>query len=107
MRTIAIALCDNDFSNTFRPLLESIYNVLIWRGDEATEEKIREYIYHAVRYHYIAFQSRDDDVEDVVCYLQGKMRIYFDKEAEDYMIGKDHDGGSWYLEVRTGRFYSF
>ncbi len=116
MRTICIRLCDNDFGSTFRNLLETLYNVFIYSPPESPEivEKI---IREGLRFHYIAFQNQydysnraDKDIEehfkDIEKYLSD-IKIYFDDEAEKFIQEHDHDGGSWYLEVQTGKVYSF
>lgn len=114
MRTIAIILCDNDFGNTFRNLLETIYNLLIYLdgSDKLTTKHIEKSIREGIRFHYLAFQhiepwGTDEDREGTIKYLNDRIKVLFDNEAEEFMKDKDHDGGSWYLEVRTGRVYSF
>ncbi len=111
-RTIAIVLCDNDFFKTFMPLLEGLVNVLIDRGDEADDKFIGLVIRQSILAHYVAYQyhpswsynglSQEEHLENTGKYLS-KIRILFDEEAEKHIAENDHDGGSWYLELYTGR----
>jgi len=112
-RTIAIELCDNDFGNTFRNLLETVNRVLVYQAGmpECNDRKsVEEYIRAGVRFHYLAFQAqldrKENDLEHTMKYLE-KINVLFDTEAEESVATKDHDGGSWYLEVPTGRVFSY
>ena len=123
MRTIAIVLCDNDFLNTFPPLLRTVYEAIKeWEtgeGEELSEENVKELIMSGVEFFYRGFQlgsrkNHDLDIPDTVAYLRGTrdkrdkgIRILFDSEAEKHIAESDHDGGSWYLELLTGRVYGY
>lgn len=113
MRTIAIILCDNDFGNTFKPLLNTLYHVIRYRG-EYTPSFIEKCIREGIRFHYLGFQHRDTEntnneleIIHTLKYLLKGVRILFDDEAEKFIENNDHDGGSWYLEIQTGQTYSF
>jgi hypothetical protein len=113
MRTIVIRLCDNDFGNTFRNLLETINRVLIFKKGtrDYTQEHITNCILEGIRFHYSAFQSTWDEADPefnrTVEYLESKVKILFDEKAEKFIEEHDDDHGSWYLEVQTGKVYSF
>jgi hypothetical protein len=104
MRTIAIVLGDNDFGNTFYPLLETLKRVLKYR--ELTEHEIKLVLQKNLIGHYLAFQHNFDmlqecDEKKMYEYLS-KAKVLFDAEAEQDILNKDHDFGAWYLEVQSG-----
>jgi len=110
MRTILIHLGDNDFHSTFRNLLETVWNVLLYRGEEnLTKEQITQIILKGIEFHYFAFQNRFDKIDAdnynyIITYLH-PMDILFDEEAEAFIEKRGGDSGSWYLEVQTGKVY--
>lgn len=116
MRTIAIILGDNDFGNTFIPLLESIGNAIEFRRnaerDELSPEILTKTIHEGIKFHYLAYQVRydleayesTDDCDKIICYLD-KIRILFDEEAEADILTEDRDGGAWYLQNNIVRSY--
>lgn len=113
VRTIAIVLGDNDFENTFRPLLYSITKTITVQPTELSREVISSIIKEGIKFHYMAYQYRYDlpasgnpPIEKTMKYLS-KIRILFDEDAEQDIEQKDHDGGAWYLEVTTGKVYSY
>jgi hypothetical protein len=116
MRTIAVVLGDNDFGNTFLPLLESIKALITHRGEEyITPEFICDSIRAGIAYHYRAFQvgasrqgyfKTEEEFAATVKYLN-EITIYFDAAAETDILNKDHDGGAWYLDLQTGRIDSY
>lgn len=105
MRTIAIVLGDNDYGNTFKPLLESLARAIKYNG-EMSEAAVRTSILAGIEFHYLAFQHGSNHgapgyapTASTVEYLS-KARILFDDEAEaDICRLGGHDGGAWYLEV--------
>lgn len=106
IRSIAIVLGDNDYGNTFRPLLQSVMRAVAYHG-ELTAEQAAWMIRNGIEWHYRAFQNlgRGDPVSGVLGYL-GTIRILFDDAAcADTML--DHDGGAWFLHVETGEIYSY
>lgn len=112
VRTIVVVLGDNDFGNTFMPLLKSIGKTQL---AGFSREVISSLIMEGIKFHYMAYQYRYDfpasgytqqTVDKTVEYLS-KIRILFDEEAEQDIGQKDHDGGAWYLEVTTGEVYSY
>jgi len=109
IRTVAISLCDNDYGNTFKPLLETIYKVIQWR-EEPTNKEIENLIWKGIDFHYRAFQEHrgatEQEIQRTLKYL-GKIKIYFDEEAEKHIQEDDHDSGSWYLEMETGKVYGY
>lgn len=122
VRTIAIALGDNDFGHTFIPLLESIYKAIEFGSlttQDTEEGQIRDITYaikNGIRYHYITFQVlshggkiNESEIDRTVEYLcEGEYpKILFDEEAEKDIQEEDYDGGAWYLEVQTGKVYSY
>jgi len=112
MRTIAIVLGDNDFGNTFKPLLESLYRGIAW-NDGLSREAVEAAIRAGIGFHYLAFQhgrrfgqEGHSSLEDKVHYLS-KLRVLFDEEAEADICHVDHDGGAWYLELATGHVHAY
>jgi len=112
MRTIAIVLCDNDYYNTFTNLLKSIYNIIIWHDNEYINNKvlIEKWIREGIGFYNMTHDRSSIDAEQfdiTIKYLQNKVKVLFDEEAEKFIETHDHDGGSWYLEMATGKVYSF
>jgi hypothetical protein len=112
IRTVAIVLNDNDFGNTFRPLLESIYSAITWNGGMSREAIIAS-ILAGVEFHYVAFQhgshfgeSGYGTTEGTVKYLK-EAQILFNEEAEADICQKDHDAGAWYLDVQSGNIAAY
>ena len=113
-RTIAIILGDNDFGMTFKPLLESIYNAFRWEALAFNSEVITTCINEGIRFHYLTFQrgnthgkSGYGSNKGTVKYLTDNLKILFDDEAEHDIMTNDHDAGAWYLEIITGKVYSY
>jgi len=111
-RTIAVVLGDNDFGNTFKPLLETVYRAVRW-NDGLPSHVIETAIRSGIEFHYVAFQhgkragkSGNLSVPDTVSYLS-EIRILFDEEAEADIQERDHDSGAWYLELATGQVYAY
>ena len=111
MRTIAIVLGDNDFGNTFRPLLESVQRVLAYR-DDLTPENVETIIRQGALSHYVAYQFRfsmggygggdmETHFQSIRSYFKD-LRVLFDEEAETDILTNDHDCGAWYLEIQSG-----
>lgn len=119
-QSLVISLCDNDFGSTFYNLLDTIYNLSIYLANtpDLTKEHLEYCIREGIKFHYIAFQhvrrdfwNKDPEeekksVEQTVKYLS-RIKIYFDEEAGEFVKGKDHDSGSWFLDFSSGRSYSF
>jgi hypothetical protein len=105
IKAIAIVLGDNDYGNTFRPLLESVRRVIEYRN-ELTPQQAAWMICEGTDWHYKAFQNLGrDPARGVLGYL-GSVRILFDEEAcADTM--HDHDGGAWFLDVESGQITSY
>jgi hypothetical protein len=116
VRTIAIVLCDNDFGNTFVPLLNAMNDVIKYRkGSEITPEFMEKVIRLSIMPFYVAFQHRPEllsilphgeEMANTEKYLS-KIKVLFDEEAEAHIANTDHDGGSWYLEVQSGVVSSY
>lgn len=115
MRTIAIILGDNDFDNTFRPLLEGIARILKWREPEQLPPNVIELIIRESTFgHYLAYQHRFD-LESSYCHDSmvslrdyfDTVLILFDEEAEADIAESDHDHGAWYLDVQSGLVFSY
>ena len=118
IRTIAIVLGDNDFGNTFRPLLEGLKAILEYHEDRngfsLTPEQIELVVRQSIMAYYVGYQYRFDPT----CYGDGSrtheghlgetrkylndIRVLFNEEAEQDIATKDHDGGAWYLELQSG-----
>lgn len=112
MRTIAIVLGDNDFGLTFIPLLETLNNAIQYNG-ELSEDCVRAFVKDAALSHYKAFQRGStwgDDgygtFEHTEKYLQ-KAKVLFDDEAEADIATRFQNGEAWYLEIPTGKVYSY
>jgi hypothetical protein len=116
MRTIAIVLGDNDFGNTFRPLLEGLKDIIEYHKPfELTKENIDLIIRQSIIAYYIGYQYRfdlqnyhvkvqkteEEHLNSIWVYLKD-VKILFDEEAEADIASKDHDGGAWYLELQSG-----
>jgi|SRR5579859_2483897 len=104
---IAIVLGDNDFINTFRPLMETVKRVIEYNGD-LTKEEAKKVIQDGIGFHYQAFQNlkRGDPSPGTLGYLYCQTRILFDSEAcADVM--KDRDGGAVFLDVQTGEIVMY
>lgn len=109
MRTIAVILGDNDFGNTFRPLLESLYRAIQFHN-RLTESDVRACWEAAIEFHYTIFQCAgrpaQETRQDKLGYLAGAT-ILFDAEAEADILTKDRNHGAWYLEVASGVIRSY
>jgi hypothetical protein len=118
VRTIAIVLGDNDFGNTFRPLLEGLKAVLEHHEDRngfsLTPEQIELVIRQSVSAYYVGFQyhfepgsygdsskTHEEHIAKTAAYLKD-IRVLFDDAAEADIATADHDGGAWYLELQSG-----
>lgn len=106
MRTIAIVLGDNDFGNTFRPLLEGLKPIL--SENQLVESNVELIIRKSIIAYYVGYQHRFDmhkdseaDLEHIGKYLSG-IKVLFDDVAEEDIATVDHDGGAWYLELQSG-----
>lgn len=115
MRTIALVLGDNDYGNTFRPLLESL-NRAIQQNPEMTPSAVEHVARAGIEFHYLAFQKSDEarhgdalpetDIRALE-YLKQKLRVVFDEEAEADIMGAGHDSGAWYLELASGNVAAY
>lgn len=107
IQAVAIVLCDNDYGSTIVPLLDSIYAAFVNSGGTMSADLMRKAIVAGIPYHFIAFQlneRRGDSPDDAVSYLLNKVKILFDSDAKDASL-KDHDGGSWYLDLDSGQVH--
>jgi len=104
MNLVCIVLGDNDFGNTFVPLLKSIHQVLLYNPD-MTEKDLFKIIHLGIDFHYTAYQNKQDTT-NIYEYLK-KIKILFDDEASKFISTNDHDGGSWFLEISSGKVESF
>lgn len=107
IQAVALVLCDNDYGSTFVPLLESIYAAFVNSSGAMSAELMRKLIMTGIPYHYMAFQmdeKRGDTCDDAVPYLLNKVKIVFDSEAKEASL-KDDDGGSWYLDLESGKVH--
>ena len=102
MQTIGIILGDNDFGNTFIPLLKAVKEALLW-DEEVSESEIEEMIRKGIPFFYFAYQNRYGDIGE---YLN-KVKVMFDDELTTFIQDNDHDGGSWFLDVISGAIESF
>lgn len=114
IRTIALVLGDNDYGNTFRPLLESMYRSLVRNELNCVPAHLEQTIRAAVEFHYLAFQV-DYNTEkpgyrpagEVLHYLQGKLKVLFNEDAEDNIAHTSYDSGAWYLNCGTGEVFAY
>lgn len=102
MKTIGIILCDNDFGNTFVPLLKAVREVLIY-DPEINKAEVEEMIRKGIPFFYYAYQNRYDEVSE---YLDG-IKVMFDEELSLFIQENDHDGGSWVMDLSSGQINSF
>lgn len=110
MRTIAFVLGDNDFGNTFRPLLESLKGAIAYNS-ALSKEDVMAGMSSGIAFHYITFQcgGRQPSAEmlqSTLTYLE-QIQVLFDEEAEADILNKDWDHGAWYLEVASGTIQSY
>lgn len=113
VRTLAIILDDNDFGNTFRPLLETIYRAYDWNGG-LSKEVLETAVRSGIEFHYRVFQHGKTfgdkgygAVEVTMQYLSSKVKVLFDEDAEADICQAHHDGGAWYLELTTGNVFAY
>lgn len=114
MRTIAINLGDNDFASTFYNLLETLNRAIEWNCEEMTRPQIVNCILSGIEHHYVTFQQGYNQgsrgygpVPATVKYLLDNITILFDEEAEEDIENNFHNGEAWYLEIQTGKVYSY
>lgn len=115
METIAAILGDNDFENTFRPLLESVGRALR-EHPGLSPAQVTSLIHMGIKFHYAAFQNHlchaqvpssfRKEYASTKLYLS-KLKVLFDEEADAAYATKDHNGGSWHLNISTGQISSF
>lgn len=112
VRTVALVLNDNDFGNTFIPLLDSLYRAIIWNSG-ISRDAIKDAVFAGIEFHYVAFQHGKHfgesgylTTEQTVKYLK-EVKILFNEEAEADACQKDHDGGAWYLDLQSGTVSSY
>ena len=112
IRTIAIVLGDNDFGNTFRPLLEGLKAIFEYRGEELTPENVEVIIHRSVMAYYVGYQysfypgsygdrTHEEHMSNTALYL-ADIKVLFNEAAEQDIATADHDGGAWYLELQSG-----
>jgi hypothetical protein len=106
VKAIALVLGDNDYGNTFRPLLESVKRVIEYQGG-ITQDQARKVIFEGIDWHYSAFQSlqRGEVYPGVSGYLSSVQILFDDAACADTMT--DHDGGAWFLDVQTGQITAY
>lgn len=113
MRTIALVFGDNDYGNTFRPLLDSVYRAFDWNSG-LSEDVVRAAVQAGLEFHYVAFQHARHcgqpgypSLAATVEYLRS-VRVLFDEEAEaDICSPNGHNAGAWYLELATGQVTAY
>lgn len=115
IRTIAIVLGDNDFGNTFRPLLEGLKKIFEYHNGELLTDEVDLIIRQSIMAYYVGYQycfypgsygnpahkTHAEHLAQTAEYLSG-IKILFDEEAEIDIADVDHDGGAWYLELQSG-----
>lgn len=111
MRTIAIVLGDNDFGNMFVPLLKSLKPLLVYRDNNISIEELDILIRAAMPYFYLAYQVCGDfsgrgELDKTMQYLS-KIRVFTDDAAIDHISNNDHDHGSWFLDVNSGKVEAY
>ena len=115
IRTIAIVLGDNDFGNTFRPLLEGLKKTIEYHDGNLLPEEIDMIVRQGIMAYYVGYQYRftpgsygypahkthEQHLAHTAAYLKD-VKVLFDEEAEEDIATKDHDSGAWYLELQSG-----
>jgi hypothetical protein len=111
IRTIAIVLGDNDFGNTFRPLLEGLKPIFDYRDGNLTPKQCELIIIQSIMAYYVGYQYSfflqsygnigEDHLERTAKYLKD-IKVLFNEDAEQDISTADHDGGAWYLELQSG-----
>lgn len=109
---VAIVLGDNDFGNTMRPLLESVYRAYQFRGKMFDAEHLQEIIEEGLKFHYLAFQdygevARNPKTDSTVNYLLEGLTVLFNQDAVREIATQDHDKGAWFLSFVVGEVHSF
>jgi len=114
MRTIAIVLGDNDFGNIFKPLLESICNIVNSRAPgRFLEADVVKLINHGIEFFYrIQIFGRgsnesEESIQKTIKYLRDGITVLFDEEAEKSIETKDYDSGAWYIVLLEGKTYFY
>ena len=105
MNIVCVVLGDNDFGNTFIPLLKSLRTVFK-DYESITREQVTRMVKMGINYHYCVFQNVGEADPETYDYLS-KTKVLFDEEALEFISDNDHDGGSWFLEVNSGKIESF
>lgn len=117
MRTLAIVLGDNDFGNTFHPLLKGLKAILADRGEVLSRMDIEIIIRQSIMAYYVGYQytflpgdymseTHEAHLAHIAKYLS-RIRVLFDEEAERDIVTEDHDHGAWYLEIQSGRVEAY
>ena len=116
IRTVAIVLGDNDFGNTFVPLLGAVKLLLAHRKD-LDEAALATVVRRMALPYYVGWQygfdpalygdgSEQEHLERTGKYLSGA-KILFNEEAESDILSKDHDHGAWYLSTQDGAIQGY
>lgn len=112
---VAIIIGDNDFGETFIPLLKTI-QILIENAPNVSEDQISRIIEMGVEFNYVAYQllnhyNTDPEhqfaMNSTVNYLKNHMRILYNEDAIEACCQADHGGGAWYLDVVQNQINSF
>lgn len=111
-RTVALVLCDNDFSQVLINLLHSVHDVIMYRNGECSLAYVEDLVYRGIEFHVQGYQPHIDTVTEnrfkYAChYLQTNLVVLFDAEAEAHIEKHDHNRGSGYLELATGNVYTY
>lgn len=105
---VAVSICDNDFNNTFIPILEAVQKLLkhLAGSERLTHDLIETFIVDSIQPFYVAYQYNANycpPLESTVEYLKEKIKVFFNDEAFLEWQNNDHDDGSYFLDVVAGK----
>lgn len=106
INSIAIAFADNDFENTFRPLLEFVYRTIDYNPRLLDDEKrVVNMIFEQIPFFYKYYQNGDGKSYTAsTIYHLSQASICFNEDA-DKLCSSSRT--FWYLDMTTGKVSSF
>jgi hypothetical protein len=113
VRCVGVTLHDNDFHVTFENILMSLKNLSWWSSETLTEEEIKSYILDAIPFFYKHYQCHGrssslagyEQVENITKYLNSRLKIFFNEEAEAYFAKGDHNSEYRHWDFTLGELF--
>jgi len=115
VRSIAVVWGDNDFHNTFVPLLETLRRAVRYRSEALTPDAIKGLLRDGLWFHYLAFQGEafrpqainrykipppgdPTRLAQTMKYLSRDfLSVKFNEEADLAVGTEDHNHSAWYV----------